>query len=254
MHLKHLHLAAILVAAPVFAQSGPSDIRIFHLVNIQSDASYDELVTTIKQITRVTPELPVDPASRTLTISASPDQLAVVDWIVNELDTKKAGSPEPGGAPKLHQFTTAEGDKVEIFYLDPAVKPQEFQEIITVLRQVLEVNRLFNYTARRAIVLQAPPDQAEASEWLIPRLALQEKAPVSDEYKMPGAPEDAVRIFRWNSALTPTQVQELTRTIRREAKVSRLFTVFNARALAVRGTPAQLSKASEIVSGPPPSL
>jgi hypothetical protein len=184
------------------------------------------MVTTIKQVARVTPELPVDPASRTLTISASPEQLAVVDWIVNELDAKKAESAESGGAPKLHQFTAADGNKVDIFYLDPAAKPRDIQEILTVLRQVVEVNRLFSYAPRNAI---------------------------GDEHKMPGAPDDVIRIFHWNSSLTPTQVQQLTHAIRRDAEVSHLFTYFNTHALAVRGTAAQLSKASEIISGPPPS-
>jgi hypothetical protein len=248
-----VQLAVLLAAAPAFAQSAQGEIRIFHFVNIQSDNSYNEMVTTIKQVARVTPELPVDPASPTLTISASPEQLAIVDWIVNELDAKKTESPELGGAPKLHQFTAADGNKVDIFYLDPAAKPRDIQEMITVLRQVVEVNRLFNYTARKAIVLQAPPNQAGVSEWLIPQLAKQEQGSDGDEHKMPGAPDDGIRIFHWNSSLTPTQVQELTHQIRRDVQVNRLFTVFNTRALAVRGTSAQLTKVSEIVSGPPPS-
>jgi hypothetical protein len=193
--------------------------------------------------------LPLDPASRTLTISASPEKLAVVDWIVNELDAKKAELPALGSAPKQHQFTAANGNVVDVFYLDPTATVLDVQETITVLRQVADVNHVFSYMARKAIVLQAPSHQAGLSEWLVPRLAKQDRiSTAGDEYKMPGVGDDVTRVFHWNNSLSPPEVVQLAHDIRVQGEVTHLFTCFGTHVLAVRGTPAQLATVDEMVT------
>ena len=47
---------------------------------------------------------------------------------------------------------------VKVFYLSNVTGPQEMQEILTVLRTVVNVQKVFNYTAQNALIVRAEAD------------------------------------------------------------------------------------------------
>jgi general secretion pathway protein D len=56
---------------------------------------------------------------------------------------------------------------VKVFYLSNPTTPQEIQEILTVLRTVVDVQKVFNYTAQNALVVRCDADVMALVEKLI---------------------------------------------------------------------------------------
>jgi general secretion pathway protein D len=56
---------------------------------------------------------------------------------------------------------------VKVFYLTNITGPQEMQEMLTVLRTVVDVQKVFNYTAQNALVVRAEADTMALVEKLI---------------------------------------------------------------------------------------
>ena len=56
---------------------------------------------------------------------------------------------------------------VKVFYLNNVTSPQELQEIITTLRTVVEVSKLFQYTAQNALILRAEANRMALAEKII---------------------------------------------------------------------------------------
>ena len=56
---------------------------------------------------------------------------------------------------------------VKVFYLSNVTTPQEMQEILTVLRTVVDVQKVFNFTAQNALVVRAESDTMALVEKLI---------------------------------------------------------------------------------------
>lgn len=56
---------------------------------------------------------------------------------------------------------------VKVFYLNNVTSPQELQEIITTLRTVVEVSKLFQYTAQNALILRAESNKMAMAEKII---------------------------------------------------------------------------------------
>ena len=56
---------------------------------------------------------------------------------------------------------------VKVFYLRNVTSPQEMQEMLTVLRTVVDVQKVFNYTAQNALVVRAEADTMALVEKLI---------------------------------------------------------------------------------------
>ncbi len=56
---------------------------------------------------------------------------------------------------------------VKIFYLSNVTSPQELQEIITTLRTVTAIQKIFNYTSQNALIIRAESDQMALAEKII---------------------------------------------------------------------------------------
>ncbi len=56
---------------------------------------------------------------------------------------------------------------VKVFYLTNVTSPQEMQEMLTVLRTVVDVQKVFNYTSQNALVVRAESDTMALVEKLI---------------------------------------------------------------------------------------
>ena len=50
-----------------------------------------------------------------------------------------------------------EDEVVKVFYLKNPTSVQEFQEIITAVRSVTDVRRMFTYNAQNAVMVRSPP-------------------------------------------------------------------------------------------------
>jgi hypothetical protein len=123
----------------------------------------------------------------------------------------------------------------------------DVQEISTVIRSVAEIRNVKVDSEQRSAAVRATAAQVSLAEWLATQLdrpAGQSDTPNAQEYMLPGGGDDVVRVFYVPKAETVSDLQEITIAIRSIAEIRRAFTYNRPRAVALRGTAAQIRMAS----------
>ncbi len=80
------------------------------------------------------------------------------------------GAPNPDAALHEYHFPGGGDDIVRVFYIKHANTPQELQEIVTLVRSVADVRRLFTYNELRAFAARGTADQIALVAWLVEQL------------------------------------------------------------------------------------
>ena len=233
---------------------------MFSIIHAETAQRLQEMATDLRAITGISTskgmaetEVTIDDAGRTVTLRGTAGQIALAEWLVNALD-------KPGQDPGTRQYRLPESetarpawlpggrdDVVRVFYPTHAETPQEIQELAVVVRSIYGVFRLFTFSATRAIALRGTADQIAIAEWLFNDLDKQSQNPGTHEYRLPGGGDDVVRVFYLMHAATAQRLQQIATEVRSMAEIRRLF-IYNApRAVAMRGTAAQIALADRLI-------
>jgi hypothetical protein len=73
-------------------------------------------------------------------------------------------------APEPHEYKLAGDDVARVFELRYAQTPQQVQEIVTILRSVGDIRRLFVRNEQRAVALRGTAEQVALAAWLVSEL------------------------------------------------------------------------------------
>jgi hypothetical protein len=228
-----------LAAVSAFGQT----TKVFQLAQNENNQDLQEIATILRTTADIQ-QVSVDETARTVTVNTADKQLAMADWIVHQLDLPGSG-PNAGA----HEYRPPAGadDVVRVFYVTHASTPQDLQEIVTTVRSVADVRRLFVYNALKAVVARGTTRQITVSAWLMDQLnqSVGVTAPAPHEFKVAG--DDVVRVFDLTTPQTPQQLQEIVTLVRSVADVPRLF-VYNARrAVALRAPADRVALASWLI-------
>lgn len=123
-------------------------------INVLFDPEYNSQQTI--------PMVQID-LSRT-TLEESLDQIAVVTKSFWKPVSKNAIFVTVDNPTKRREYAE---QVVKVFYLSNVTSPQEMQELLTVLRTVVDVQKVFNYTSQNALVVRAEADTMALVEKLI---------------------------------------------------------------------------------------
>jgi hypothetical protein len=254
MRITSISRAIVVLLASVVSgqpKAQPSLDQVFHFAHIETTQGFQEIATTIRALVDIR-ELFVDIAQKSLAVHGTADQIALVEWLFNQLDVPGSGqtpaSQNPNSTDHQYRMSGSVEDVVRVFYLPPAETVQGLQEIITLLRTVADVRRIFGCTAQRAVPLRGTADQVALSEWLISQLETPRNGnSPAHEYRMPGSSDDLVRVFYLTHTDTARGVQEINKLIRTSANVHRVFFYSGSRAIALRGTVDQVVRAEQII-------
>jgi hypothetical protein len=121
-------------------------------------------------------------------------QMALAEYIIDALDVA------PETAPRLLNFDIRfpEGtiDLEKVFYLPSATAPAINQQILTALRNVVEINKLFNCFSPEALVVRGSADEIAAADWLIRSLEPKSSAG-ANEFRLAGTDrqDNVMRVF-----------------------------------------------------------
>jgi hypothetical protein len=237
-----------ITAMPAAAQ--PDARLVLHFAHTGSETSAQEIATTIRTITEVK-NVVTDYAQRSITIEGSPDQVKLAEWLFAALDR-----PAPVAADAaVHQYNMPDGvnNVVRVFYLDRGQTVQQFQELATLVRTIIEVRKVFTYNEIKAAVFRGTADQIAMAEWMIPDIEKSAAGPrphtASKQYLLPADPgpgpnENVTQVFYLANTTTVQNFQELATLLRTIAEVRRVFTYNTPRVIAVRGTADQLAFAN----------
>jgi hypothetical protein len=242
------------------------DPKTFDFANKLSARDVQEIITVLRVIVQPNnQQMSVDPETSTVTFRGTPGKLEMVDWLVRELDrpaytsTQRANiSVQELPVPHTEQDQPGKNDEViRVFFLTHTDSDRGIQEILTVLRTVADVQKVFNYAEQRALVVRAPAVQMELVDYLIMGLDI---APGSSKsspefvYKAPdppfarpsqsanaSAPAEAVRVFYPAHDTTPQGVSQIVIALRSVVGIQKIFMDTSAVAIAVRGTAADMA-------------
>jgi hypothetical protein len=231
----------------------PSLDRVLHFTHAETVQSFQEMATVIRSTTDIR-QLSVDGERKTLALRGTAAQAELADWLFHELDRPASGQPPAQhSATREYRMPGNRDDVVRVFYPAHAETVQNLQEMATVIRAIADILRLFTFSAPRAIALRGTSGQLALAEWLFDELDKPADGqpaapgPAPYNYRPPDGNEDTVRVFYLPQTATVQGVQEIATRIRKAAEIRRIFSYNPRRALALRGTAAQIALAEQMV-------
>jgi hypothetical protein len=178
-------------------------------------------VTTVRSVADIR-RVFVYNALNAVAVRGTGQQMSLAAWLVDQLN-----QPAHTAAPAPHEYKLPGDDGARVFELTYPQTPQQLQEIVTILRSIGDIRRLFVCNERRAV---APEDST---------------AP--HEYRLSSGADDLVRVFYLASSQSAQDLQKVAVQVRTTARIPRLF-IYNALgALAVRGTLGQVTTAEKVI-------
>jgi hypothetical protein len=136
---------------------------------------------------------------------------------------------------------------VRLIYLSYAQRPQDVQEIATVLRTTAGIQRLYICNARKALTLRGKLEDVELAQWLVDELGrpagVQGQDPAVREYRAAGSGDEVVHVSYLMHTETLQQLSEISTLLRATAGVRRLFTYSSKKAVVMRGPRDQIALA-----------
>jgi hypothetical protein len=230
----------ILFAGLCCGQNADLGVRTFVFTHTATDQQFQEAVTLIRTVTDIQ-QASIDNPQKSVTVRASPGQIAMAEWLFNELDTQTIQA----SVPHEYRVPGATDDLVRLFYLPTAPTVQDFQEIATVVRTIAGFQRAFTYNEPRAYVVRGTGPQIGLAEWLLNELQ-PSAAPSAREYRMPGSNDDVVGVVYLDHTASVQAFQDAAKQIREAAKIMKVFTYNRPRAMTVRGTADQIALAERL--------
>jgi hypothetical protein len=229
-------------------QDGGSDaVRLFYLTHNETPQDTQDFANVLRAIAEVRRVYPYA-GRRTIALRGTTDEIAMAEWIFARLDAPVDGqTAKPAG----RDFPAASGgvEPVRVFYFTHGETPEDIQTMVNLLRTTADIQRMFPYNARSAIVLRARADQVAMAEWLFSELdkAGTVTANRMQSYAAPAAGRgDALRLFFFTNSETSQDLQEIQNMMRTTAEIQRLSTYPSRRAIALRGTADQVAMAEWI--------
>src|SRR5208337_1097555 len=129
----------IMVLFASLANSQPSSEesldRVLQFAHTEMVQDLQEITTAIRGIAQIS-EATTDTAQRTLAMRGTPSQIALAEWVFNELDR-----PYYLPTPASLEFPVSDGGKdvVEVRYLKSINTVQQLQEVATLVRSIADI-------------------------------------------------------------------------------------------------------------------
>ncbi len=243
-----MRLAAFVLA---FTTLASAEERTVVLAHDPTPRGVQEIATILRTVADI-PKLSIDNTHLSFTMEGSAAQLDGAAWLVQQLD-KPAGwrpSEQERENPSTREFRLASSEKgpiLRILYLPENTSTRGMQETLTIMRTVLDVQKIFNYSSQHALAIRGTAGELAADEWLLQAL---EANTVSPPYPLvEGVPADLVRVFPLPpDATSPRMAQLITALRSKPLFVQKVFTRSVPPVIAVRGTAAQLDQAEKQIS------
>lgn len=261
MNLQRAALAFLLAGSACLAQSTapPTADKVFDFANKPSPQCLQEIATILRTVGDIQ-HLAIDSDAPAVTVNGNTDQLEMSGWIIHQLDRPAqavAAVTEPYLVPPTMDphMPNAGDDVIRVFFLQHTATPQGIQQLLTVLRTVADVQKVFNYNATKALVLRGPSAQVALAAYLVNALDVESGAvkTASPYQYQPAAlrgrqePATVARVYYLANSKTPQQTQELLTVLRTVADIQKIFNATEPNALAIRGTAADLAVSEWII-------
>ena len=249
---------ALLFAGLAFGQA-PADSaqdRILNFSHVATPQSLQEAINAIRGITDIR-QVTIDNAQRSLTVHGTADQVALAAWLSGALDQAETGQPPTGRTLTYDCPAAAKGDTaVRVIWLANIKPMADIQELVTAVRGMADLGRIFLRSAPAGVVFRGTPGQAAFAEWLIGELdsstakAYADRKPVAHTYPEGYLGTTAARVYYLPPA-TPQALQASANMVRGAAKIRLIMPFDPASAVVLRATPEAADAADRLLGQAP---
>jgi hypothetical protein len=234
-------LALLTYAVISLAQPSPTVTGTYHFTTPQSAQSLQEAATLIRSVAPL-PQASVDFSTATLTFTGLVVPVNFAEWILPQID-------KAAGDDAVHEYRLPSGDIGRVNFVPNLQKPQELQELLTILRTVADVQQIFTFSSNRAVVLCGPAWQVAFAEWIIDQIQ-QKPDSVPHEFTV-GGPlpqwQGEARLNFLSNMTSPQQSQEVLTVLRTVGDIQKIFSFYTSHALVLRAAGTDLQRAEWII-------
>ena len=229
------------VAAGALAQTTN---QTYHMNHVPSNVSLNEIATLIRVLGYegtygdATPQVSVDPAKQSVVVTGTADQQATADWIIQHLDLT---------APPQTTLQYAAGalePAVRIYFLAHTPAQAPLNELVTVLRTVGDIQRIFTYSPLRAIGIRTTTSKAQFADWIVQQMDVSptsHNAMARHDFPMPTCGDAQAEVRFLTNAGSQIGLNELVTILRTVGDIQAIFThSSDPRGIAFRSCPSTL--------------
>jgi hypothetical protein len=228
----------------------PEELHVFYVAHVDSPRELQEILNLTRSIADVQRFFPCVALNAIVELGTA-QQTELAAWLLSELD-QPAASMKPGH--REHPFPAdPRASLAQVYVLANTSTPQGVQEIVNGTRSLVDVQRCFPYNSRRVLTMRGTSDQIAFADWILglldrPASAPPDTAPHEYKYNTGWARDTATiaRVFFLN-VQNPQQLQQIVNEVRTATSILRAMPIVQPKAIAMRGTGDQISRAEQIL-------
>jgi hypothetical protein len=236
-------------------------VRLFFLDRGQTVQELGEFVTMLRSIADL-PRAFTSNAIKAVALRGTSDQMALADWLVNELANSKPAPRRHSESPEYFPVApspTPNENLTRIFYFANTPAILDFAEMAALIQTLADFRGVYPYYSLRALGVRGTSDQLALTEWLFNELdqpAHPNPSHKSDVYNYRVADREdgvAVRVFYLPHIEAVQEFQRIAFNVSSETRTRRVFTFTSPRAIAVRGTMDQIAATERLLAESDPA-
>lgn len=217
--------------------------RVGFLSNVPTAQSLQELITIVRTVAAdARPQLQILTANHAIVLRGRDWGVAFAEWIIDQIDQPIQQKPDPTpreftvGGPDFRGL----GHGARLMFLANMTGQKQMQQVLTVLRTVANVQKVFSYAATHALVFRAGDVDLQRAEWLIQELDATTGHPLgTTTFTAPTGDDVTKDLYLGNAA--DEWVQSAVTSIRSEFKIRKIFYTTAPANIVVRGTTDQIA-------------
>ena len=219
-------------------------VLVYPLAHTATTRGLQEVITTLRTVADLQRIYVINAAS-IIPLRGTPNQIALAKFILKEFDQ------EPGPRKSASVQTMALTDKpltAMVYGLAHTDTTVGIQELITTIRTVLLIQKIYNCTAPKMLALIDTPEMVHTAEWLLSELDRAEPNTGVNEMRMPGGKDDVVHVFYLAHMNDRKEMNAVVMTLRKSAQLMFIYTNGQPHAIIVRGTADQITLAGQLIA------
>jgi hypothetical protein len=232
---------ALLFASVALGQ----DVTLTFQLKNTSGQGLQEILTTLHTVVDVM-KLSADTSVSTVTVTGTPGQIALSEWLIPKLDALSGTLP----TPQKYLVGGNNNDIVEVFELKNSPSIYDLQEILTGLRTVAQIAKIYQVAAPRLMIMRADANHIAVADFLIPQLdqpAAMRTAPSIQSLQTPDGSGDTVIVYGLANTKTNLELQEILTNLRTVLNIQCLYQRTGPKLLSFRGNAVQVQTAEWLI-------
>lgn len=220
--------------------------QTFKIIYAATDQDANEIFTSVRTIADVKGAM-ANP--REFNAEGAADQMRTTEWLLRQLDLPPGAS---GKDETLRNIADTRGeDTARVFFLSPELTVQEFNEVMTAVRTITDIRRVFGHSSHRAVIVRSTEEAVNAADWLLGEMMRDSSSGDLIYPRRPDRPnveDNHIRILRYPRAKTTQDFNEAMTMVRTLTDTRRVFGYFGKREIVLRGTREELAAAEWLLS------